>query len=128
MPYPSVYCLKCKNHTDTLGRHTIQLSNNRRALKGVCPVCATETYRFMPEKGRRETQFSLISSQRRLPTVQEKPRSALVAKFRPSREVLTRMDFMHFGTADKLLNYGILTVIFGLSAVIGFVLCSQLMR
>ncbi len=145
MSYPSVFCVKCKNHTDTLGRHTIQLSNNRRALKGVCPVCATETYRFMPEKGKSETQLSLISSQRKIvsekdqaknkdrdskpkPEVQlrSQPRSALVERFRPQAPVMSRVDFVHYGAADKLLHYGILMILFGLSAVIGYVLCAEL--
>lgn len=128
MSYPSAFCVKCKSHTDTLGRHTIQMSNNRRALKGVCPVCATETYRFMPEKGTRETQLSLISSQRRIESSKDKPRSALVARFKPSHEVISRVDMLNYGASDKLLNYGILTVLFGLSAVIGFVICSQLLH
>lgn len=136
MSYPSVFCLKCKNHTDTLGRHTIQLSNNRRALKGVCPVCATETYRFMPAKtdatsGGRETQLSLISSQRKLPTKGRSaaspsaPRSALISKFKPQAHDLSRVDFVHYGTADKLLHYGVLMVLFGLSAVIGYLVCAE---
>ena len=130
MSYPSVYCVKCKSHTDTLARHTIQLSNSRRALKGVCPVCATETYRFMPEKGARETQLSLISSQHRLPLTQEKvkekAKSALVSKFRPSSQGLSRMEFVHFSSADKMLNYGVLLILFGLSAIIGYVVCAEL--
>lgn len=121
MSYPSAYCIKCKTHTDTLGRHTIQMSNNRRALKGVCPICATETYRFMPEKGeKRETQLSLISSQRPLSKGEG---SAL--KFKPAltskASVLSRLD-TRAGFADKLVHYGTLMVIFGLSFVIGFTL------
>ncbi|RYZ59665.1 MAG: hypothetical protein EOP07_03250 [Proteobacteria bacterium] len=127
MSYPSVFCVKCKSHTDTLGRHTIQLSNNRRALKGVCPVCATETYRFMPEKGvrERETQLSLISSQRKLPTGAERRKSPLVEIPQRDLNILSRLEYLHMGMADKLLHYGVLLVLFGLSIVIGFVICSR---
>ena len=127
MSYPSVYCVKCKSHTDTLARHTIQLSNSRRALKGVCPVCATETYRFMPEKGSRETQLSLISNQRGFDKTNAKPKSALVAKFWPSTHGLSRVDFVHFRSADKMIHYGVLMVLFGLSAVIGYIVCAEFM-
>lgn len=122
MSYPSAYCIKCKAHTDTLGRHTIQLSNNRRAMKGICPVCATETYRFMPVKGqKKETELSLISSQRRLP---KNGNSAL--KFKPAltsetnSAAASRLDSFHVGLADKLVHFGTLLVIFGLSFVVGF--------
>ncbi len=126
MSYPSVFCVKCKSHTDTLGRHTIQLSNNRRALKGVCPVCATETYRFMPEKGNRETQLSLISSQKRLSSKNDRPKSALIARFKPETQGVTRVDLMSYGMGDKYLHYGILLILFGMSAVIGYILCAEL--
>lgn len=125
MSYPSVFCVKCKSHTDTLGRHTIQLSNNRRALKGVCPVCATETYRFMPEKGTRETQLSLISSQRKLPPGGDRRQSPLVELPKRELNIFSRLEFLHMGVADKMLHYGVLLVLFGLSIVIGFVICSR---
>ncbi|MBC7533466.1 MAG: hypothetical protein H7318_17995 [Oligoflexus sp.] len=125
MSYPSVFCVKCKSHTDTLGRHTIQLSNNRRALKGICPVCATETYRFMPEKGSRETQLSVISSQRKLPTATAEKKSSLVGNVGKDLSIMSSMESLQFGLADKLLHYGVLLVLFGLSVVIGFVICSR---
>jgi hypothetical protein len=133
MSYPSAFCVKCKAHTDTLGRHTVQLSNNRRALKGVCPVCATETYRFMPEKSTRETHLSLISSQRKISKEKgeklAQPRSqlqsALTSRFKSSTPSLSRVDFVHFGLADRLLHYGILMSLFGLSALIGYAFCAE---
>jgi hypothetical protein len=127
MSYPSVFCVKCKSHTDTLGRHTIELSNNRRALKGVCPVCATETYRFMPEKGvrDRETQLSVISSQRKFPIPNERKKSPLVEMPRRDLNILSKLEHLHMGVADKLLHYGVLLVLFGLSIVIGYVICSR---
>jgi len=51
MSYPNAYCVKCGAHTDTLKKHTVLLQNNARALKGVCPACATEVYKILP-KGR----------------------------------------------------------------------------
>ncbi|MCX6130991.1 MAG: DUF5679 domain-containing protein [Proteobacteria bacterium] len=64
MDYPEVFCIKCKSHTNTLGKHTVILGNNRRALKGVCPVCSTETYRFMPNKDETKVvaELALVSS------------------------------------------------------------------
>ncbi len=49
MSYPNAYCVKCGGHTDTLQKHTVLLQNNARALKGVCPSCATEVYKILPK-------------------------------------------------------------------------------
>ena len=128
MSYSSVFCVKCKSHTDALDRHTIQLSNNRKALKGVCPICATETYRFMPDKGQRETQLSLISSQRKLTSSAATPkRSVLVGNIGRGRtmDFLSRIEYPHYGLADKLLQYGVLLILFGLSVIIGYLVCAQ---
>lgn len=50
MSYPAAYCVKCRTHTDTRNKETIILSNKARALKGYCPVCYSENYKFMPAK------------------------------------------------------------------------------
>lgn len=136
MSYPSVFCVKCKSHTDILDRHTIQLSNNRRALKGVCPVCATETYRLMSEeKGQRETQLSLISSQRRLspPSSQAtavlSKRSSLVAQVgpgSPNLNFMSRIEYLQFGFGEKVLHYGVLLILFGLSVFLGYMVCAHI--
>jgi NAD-dependent SIR2 family protein deacetylase len=49
MSYPNAYCVKCGQHTDTQQKHTVLLQNNARALKGVCPSCATEVYKILPK-------------------------------------------------------------------------------
>jgi len=157
MSHSSIFCVKCKSQSEAVGRHNVQLLNNRRALKGVCPVCATETYRFMPEEGKRETQLSLISSQHKLPSSKASASKALakaaslkapakvsssIARAKmpssraPARSVLmsnvskelgakSRTDYLKYGLAEKLLHYGVLIVIFGLSFVIGCVICSK---
>lgn len=94
-------------------------------MKGICPVCATETYRFMPEKGSRETQLSLISSQRKLSVNASEKKSSLVGNVGKDLNILSRIEYLQFGLADKLLHYGVLLVLFGLSVVIGFVICSR---
>ncbi len=60
--YPNSFCIKCKKHTQTLGKHTILLTNKRRVLKGICPECSSETYRFMPKSdpNSRSKHLSLI--------------------------------------------------------------------
>lgn len=50
MSYPSAYCVKCRDHTDTQNRHTVVLTNKSRALTGVCPKCQNQVYKFMPKK------------------------------------------------------------------------------
>jgi hypothetical protein len=51
MTYPNAYCVKCGTHTDTLQKHTVTLQNQARALRGVCPDCASDVYKILP-KGR----------------------------------------------------------------------------
>ena len=50
MSYSAAYCVKCRTHTDTVNRETVILANKSRALKGECPVCNSENYRFLPPK------------------------------------------------------------------------------
>ena len=45
--YPDAYCIKCKTHTDTVGRHTVIMQNGARALHGVCPKCESEVFQIM---------------------------------------------------------------------------------
>lgn len=133
MSYPSVYCVRCKTHTDTLGRHTIILSNNRRALKGVCPICASETYRMMPRKKteakaapeKNPTHLSVISAQKPLrPEAFSDPAPVFKNKLDPVSEAI----YLKSNFAHKLVTYGILTVIFGLSAGLGFAIFALLFR
>ena len=79
----------------------------------------------MLEKGSRETQLSLISSQRKLPTTTAEKKSSLVGNVGKDLNVMSRIEYLQFGLADKLLHYGVLLVLFGLSVVISFVICSR---
>jgi hypothetical protein len=125
--YPSSYCVKCKSHTDTLGKHTVMLSNKRRALKGVCPVCATETYRLMPEKKEakakeRPRQLSVVSS------TSSSARSPEAGKpeipiYTQTLDHISRVEHMRLTLGRRLISYGILSLIFGCSIAVGFVLC-----
>lgn len=115
MKYPDSYCIKCKKHTDTLGKHTIMLVNNRRALKGVCPVCATETYRFMPKKddARVTPPLSVISS--------IQPRNAPVSAVLPTTTAKRLDRYGRPSAAQEMLYYGSLLVVLGLALAVGFV-------
>jgi hypothetical protein len=128
--YPSSYCVKCKAHTDTLGKHTVLLSNNRRALKGVCPICATETYRLMPEKKEgqeRPRQLSVVSH---LPLAAkaEEPETMEVPVYTQSLDSLSMVEQMRLSLARRLVSYGILSLIFGCSIALGFTLCMAFLR
>ncbi len=79
----------------------------------------------MPEKGSRETQLSLISSHRKLPTQTAVKKSSLVGNTHRDLNLMSHIESLQFGLADKLLHYGVLLVLFGLSMVIGFVICSR---
>ncbi len=132
MSYPSVYCVRCKTHTETLGRHTVILSNNRRALKGVCPVCASETYRMMPQKKledaaepkrpaapKQPTHLSVISSK-----VLLRPEFFSEVPVHKKRlDPVSEAIYLSSTFPQRLVTYGLLTVVFGLSAAIGFSMC-----
>jgi hypothetical protein len=47
--YPKAYCVKCKSHTETVGRHTVVMQNGARALHGTCPKCESEVFKIMPK-------------------------------------------------------------------------------
>ncbi len=123
MSYPSAYCIKCKAHTDTLGKHTVMLGNNRRALKGVCPVCATETYRFMPKKDdKKSRELSVISSMSMIQKNQFQPESAVLPT-----TTAKRLDRHGRATpAQELFYYGGLLVILGLTLSIGFLILMRM--
>lgn len=137
MSYPSVYCVRCKAHTDTLGRHTVILSNKRRALKGVCPVCASETYRMMPQKKEERraetdkkllkvpTQLSLISAQKPL---RPEVFSEIAPVYRKKLDPVSEAVFIKASLAERLMTYGLLTTVFGLAAILGFMICVVLFK
>jgi|GEM_PF-3115911 len=123
MNYPDSYCIKCKTHTDTLGKHTIILGNKRRALKGVCPVCATETYRFMPKKDEKSParELSVISSIKRI----DKDQPVSVAL---PTTTAKRLDRYGRATASQeLFYYGSLLVVLGLMMAVGFVFIMRML-
>ena len=125
MPYPDAYCVRCKAHTDTLGKHTIVLSNKRRALKGVCPVCATETYRLMPEKEDKIVPpISLIKSM----AVEKEHKNSDAPLYQSKLDHLARQEISRHNSAQKLVNIGLLMTIFGLSIACSFMLCVVLFR
>ena len=49
MAYPNAYCVKCGTHTNTEQKHTVVLQNKSRALKGVCPKCESQVFKFLPK-------------------------------------------------------------------------------
>jgi len=124
MNYPDSYCIKCKKHTDTLGKHTIMLVNNRRALKGVCPVCATETYRFMPKKDDKLVipPLSVISSMQRI------DKSPPVSAILPTSTAKRLDRYGRAAPSQELLYYGSLLVVLGLALAVGFVVIMRMMN
>ncbi len=47
MGLPNAYCLKCRSYTSTKSAKTVVLTNNSRALHGVCGSCDGEVYRIL---------------------------------------------------------------------------------
>ena len=41
-----IYCLKCKERTDTLEAREVVLKNGRAAVTGHCAVCGTKKFRM----------------------------------------------------------------------------------
>lgn len=46
-----IYCLKCKQHTETKGAHTATSKNGKPMMKGNCVECGSKKSRFLPQKG-----------------------------------------------------------------------------
>lgn len=42
-----IYCLKCKDKTDTKNSEIITTKNNKSAMKGICTICGTKKFRFL---------------------------------------------------------------------------------
>ncbi len=41
-----IYCLKCRNRTDTLEFQEVVLKNGRAAVTGRCATCGTKKFRM----------------------------------------------------------------------------------
>ncbi len=41
----TAYCMKCRKKVEIKNPKQITLKNNRLAVQGVCPVCATKVFR-----------------------------------------------------------------------------------
>ena len=46
-----LYCVKCKQRTDTDNVEKITTKNNRSAIRGDCKLCNTEKYMFIKNEG-----------------------------------------------------------------------------
>jgi hypothetical protein len=42
------YCMKCKAERAVQNPQTITTKNGRPAVQGVCPMCGTKMYKFLP--------------------------------------------------------------------------------
>lgn len=43
----TAYCVKCKAKRDMKDEKEVTMKGDRRAMKGVCPVCGTNMFRIM---------------------------------------------------------------------------------
>jgi len=41
------YCMKCRAKREIQAPQTVTMTNGRRAVKGMCPVCGTKIFRFV---------------------------------------------------------------------------------
>ena len=46
-----IYCVKCKNKTDTDNIENSTTKNNRQAVRGKCKICGTQKYMFVKNEG-----------------------------------------------------------------------------
>ena len=42
-----IYCVKCKQKTDTIDEQKTQTKNGRNAITGTCVKCGTKKYMFI---------------------------------------------------------------------------------
>ena len=41
-----IYCMKCRQKTDTEDAHEVTMKNGRPAVRGTCAVCGTAKYQI----------------------------------------------------------------------------------
>ena len=46
----TAFCVKCKAERKMKNATTVTMKNGRPAAKGVCPVCGTKMFKFLPKK------------------------------------------------------------------------------
>ena len=46
-----IYCVKCKQKTDTNNPEKIQTKNNKMAIRGNCKICHSQKYMFVKNEG-----------------------------------------------------------------------------
>ncbi len=115
--YPDSYCIKCKKHTQTLGKHTILLSNKRRVLKGICPTCSSETYRFMPNpklSNASSRHISLLKSKKQQKETLQSLGSVEVPLYSSPVKDLSWIERFDPGSGRKMKYWGIYLLVSGL--------------
>ena len=43
------YCMKCKAERTVKDAQIVTMKNGRTAAQGVCPVCSTKMFKFLPK-------------------------------------------------------------------------------
>jgi hypothetical protein len=46
----TAFCVKCKTERKIKDAKVVTLKNGRPAATGVCPVCGTKMFKFLPKK------------------------------------------------------------------------------
>ncbi len=58
----NIYCIKCKNKTNTLNIERIQNTKNRNIIKGNCEICNSKKSTWCPTVSQ-ESQFEKLREQ-----------------------------------------------------------------
>jgi len=45
--YDMMYCVRCRDNTETIGLEVVRTKNNRTAQSGTCSVCGTRKFKFV---------------------------------------------------------------------------------
>ena len=61
-----IYCLKCKQKTETLDGVELKSSNGRNMIKGTCSICGTKKSVFLSSKAAAAPQASKQSQHRKV--------------------------------------------------------------
>ncbi len=104
--YPKAYCVKCRKVTDTQNKHSIFLQNLSRAVKGTCPECGSEVYKFLTkaELAKLEAMAAGLSPEKMLSlgaTVRQD--AAVSSRSRPaSPKVVSLIEKLHEKNSKKI--------------------------
>lgn len=59
-----IYCVKCKQHTDTSNTSEVTTENNRKMIKGICKICGSKKSQFIKSNDKKDNKSAKCRSKK----------------------------------------------------------------